>query len=430
MIGFAGKSVGKLLAATIGVVLGSGAAQAPAQAQAPVAGQNVADRAHPEYAPVTIPVGGFALAPTATVRFQATDNYRATNTDRQSDASVAIRPAASLRSTWARHQLSADAFYERRIHFNLGDEDSSSAGATVRGLYDISRETQLTGEFSAQRDVESRSALGSFRGSLEPVRFDTLRAALSVSQALGDIELTGRGSAETYNFRDAKIGGGGVIDQDFRDFDRLSIGGNARYSLRNGIGVIGGLQYDKTSYDFGPGAAGFVPGFNLERGSSGVSAQAGLSFEFTRLIFGSLQAGYLNRRYDDPLLRDFSGATFSANVLWNPTPLTSVTVRGGRSVEESASTTFSGNTRSDLNLRIDHELFRYVLISGDLGYGRFRANGPGPGGDEYAAGLAARYLIDRRFTLTGSLRAARRDSGTTGLRYRATSASLGLRTAL
>ena len=161
----------------------------------------------------------------------------------------------------------------------------------------------------------------------------------------------------------------------------------------------------------------------------GVSALAGASFELTRLIFGTVQAGYLSRRYDDPLLRDFNGVSFAANVLWNPTSLTSVTLRAGRSVEESASTTFAGNTRSDFSVRVDHELFRYVLISGDLGYDRFRANGPGPRGNEYTAGLAARYLIDRRFTLTGSVRTSRRSSDIAGLRYNATSGAIGLRAA-
>lgn len=421
MIGFAGK----LVVTTIGIVLATGAVQA----QEVVAGQNVADRAHPEYDPVPIAVGAFTLLPTVTVQLTATDNYRARNTDRVSDVHVAVRPAASLRSNWARHRLSIDGFYEQRVHFKLSEENSNSLGTTVRGLYDISRQTQLSGDFSARSEVESRSALGSFRGSVEPVRFSTLRAGLGLAQSFNDLQLSGRSSVEKVNFGDAKLPNGLEFDQDFRDFDRFTLGGNARYSLRSGIGVIGGLQYDKTNYDFGPGSPGFVPGANIDRESSGLSAQAGVSLELTRLIFGTIQAGYLSRRYEDPRLRDFDGFTFSADVLWNPTPLTSVTLRGGRSVEESASTTFSGNTRTDFNLGVAHELYRYVLISGDLDYSHFRANGPGPRGDEYGARVATRYLIDRRFTLTGSLRHARRTSNLAGLRFNATSGSIGLRTA-
>ena len=421
MIGFTGKWV----VTTIVVVLGAGVAQA----QPVVAGQNVADRAHPEYDPVPIAVGAFTLLPTATVRLEATDNYRANNDNRESDVHVAIRPAATLRSNWARHRLSVEGFYEQRVHLKLTDENSNSVGTTVRGLYDISRQTQLSADFFAGSDVESRAALSSFRGSAEPVRFSTLRASLGLAQSFNDLQLTGQASAAKINYNDAKLASGLEIDQDFRDFERLTLGGNARYALRNGIGVIGGLQYDKTRYDFGPGSPGFVPGIALDRESSGFSAQAGVSLELTRLIFGTIQAGYLSRRYQDPLLRDFSGLSFSADVLWNPTPLTSVNLRASRSVEETASTTFSGNTRSDFNLRVDHELYRYILISGDLDYSHFRANGPGPRGDEYGAGVAVRYLIDRRFTLTGSLRHTRRASNVAGLRFDATRASIGLRTA-
>lgn len=421
MIGFAGKLV--VTAIGIGLVAGT------AQAQEVIAGQNVADRPHPEYDPVPIRVGAFSLLPSATVLLTATDNYRARNDNRQSDVYVAIRPAAVFRSNWSRHRLTVDSFYEQRVHFKLSDENSNSFGTTALGVYDISRQTQLTAELLARSAVESRSALGSFRGSAEPVRLSTLRAALGLAQSFNDLQLNGRGSLERINFSDAKVDGGGEIDQDFRDYDRLTVGGNARYTLRNGIGLIGGLQYDQTNYDFGPGSPGFVPGVTRDRASSGISAQAGVSLELTRLIFGTIQAGYLSRRYDDPQLRDFSGLSFSADILWNPTPLTSVTLRGSRSIEETASTTFSGNTRTDFNVRVDHELYRYVLISGDLDYSHFRANGPGPRGDEYGAQVAARYLIDRRFSLTGSLRHARRTSTVAGLRFHATTASVGLRTA-
>lgn len=423
MIEFAGKWATTL----VGIVLSAGATQA--QAQEVVAGQNVADRSHPEYDPVPIAFGGFSLLPTATVRLTATDNYRARNVDPQSDAYVSIRPAATLRSNWARHRLEADAFYEQRIHFNLSDENSNSVGATLRGLYDISRQTQLTADLSARSDVESRSALGSFRGTAEPVRYNSLRSAIGLSQSFNDLQLTGRAGYDKIDFRDAKIAGGGRIDQDFRDYERVSLGGNANYTWRNGIGLIAGLQYDKTNYDFGPGSTGFVTGVNRVRDSSGVSAQAGVSLELTRLIFGTIQAGYISRRYEDPRLRDVDGFSFSADVLWNPTPLTSVTVRAGRSIEESASTVFSGNTRTDFTVRVDHELYRYVLLTGDLEYSHFRANGPGPRGDEYAAAASARYLINRRFTLLGTLRHQRRTSNVAGFRYDATSATLGLRTA-
>ena len=85
----------------------------------------------------------------------------------------------------------------------------------------------------------------------------------------------------------------------------------------------------------------------------------------------------------------------------------------------------------------DHELYRYVIVSGELGYGRFRPNGVDDsnadtfyaGGDEYYAGVRARYLIDRRFTLSGGVRHARRTSNSEFLRYNATTADVSLRVA-
>jgi hypothetical protein len=396
-----------------------------------ISNQGVAQRARPEYDPIGVDIGGLTLFPSITASLEATDNYRATPTNKQGDVYTVIQPEVLVRSDWSRHRLEARAYASPSVHFNLPDENVTQFGASAAGTYDVSRMTSFRADLSAARFVESRSSLGAFRGTAEPVRYDLFRAGIAASQSFNDFTLTANAGSERRNFRDVRLAAGaGTVDQDFRDVRFLTFGGSAQYDLRNGIGLIVSGQYDRARYDFRPGSPGFVPGVSLDRQSSGYTLQGGVTLELSRLVFGTIQAGYMNRNYRDLRLRDLNGLSYSADILWNVTQLTSIRLRAARSVEESSSTQIAGNRRNDLRIGVDHELYRNILLNGDVGYGSFRPLGPGVGGREFSVGAGARYLINRRFTLSGGGRYSERTSSSPFLRFRALSANAALRFAL
>ncbi len=392
--------------------------------------QGVADRLRPDYDPVGINLGGVTLFPSVTTSLETTDNYRASQTNRQGDSYAVIQPEIALRSNWSRHRLDARVYVAPSFHFSLPDENVTQFGVSTSGTYDVSHDTSIRADATAARFVESRSSLGSFRGTAEPVRYDLFRGGLGVSHSIADLTLTAGVSGERRNFQDVPLVGGGTIDQDYRDVRVITASGSAQYALRNGIGLIVSGQYDNSRYSFRPGSPAFVAGVDLDRKSSGFSIQGGVTLELTRLIIGTLQVGYLRRNYTDRRLSNFSGLSYNADVLWNVTQLTSLRFRAGRSVEDTSATQIAGNTRSDFRVSVDHELYRYILLNGDVGYASFRPNGLGIGGQEYTLGAGVRYLINRRFTLSGNVRYSGRTSDSAFLRYHAASASIALRFAL
>lgn len=420
-----GARRGRRIGAVIGLLLAPGAAFAQT-----VTNQSVADRPHPDYDPIGIDIGGFTLFPAVTATVEATDNYLATATNKKSDVYAVIEPEVVLRSNWSRHRLEARAYASPSFHANLPDEDTTQLGATAAGTYDISHSTSFRADLTGARFVESRSSLGAFRGTTEPVQYDLFRSGIGISHTISDLTLTATAGAERRNYHDADLIGGGVIDQDFRDVRQLTAGGSAQYALRNGIGVIVSGQYDRERYDFRPGSRGFVSGVDLDRESSGFTLLGGVTLELSRLIFGTVQFGYLRRNYADPRLRDFGGFSYSADVLWNVTQLTSLRFRASRSIEDTSSTQIAGNTRSDFRVSVDHELYRYVLLNADVGYSTFRPNGPGVGGREYTVGAGGRYLVNRRLSFIGGVRYSGRSSDSIFLRYRAVSGNIGIRFAL
>ncbi|AYJ86969.1 hypothetical protein D3Y57_14755 [Sphingomonas paeninsulae] len=401
----------------------------PAAAQTVISGQGVADRARPDYDPLGTPLGSFTLLPAVTATASATNNYLATDTDQRSDVYLSVTPEVVVRSNWSRNQLQGRVYVTQDVHANLTSENATQYGASLAGAYDISRETQVRADVSAGRFVESRSSLGSFQGSVEPVRYEVYHAGIGASRSFNELSLNANTSVEYHNYHDAELAGGLVVDQNFRDDRVISVGGSAQYDLRNGLGLIFTARYDDDLYNVRPGKPSFLPG-DINRDSTGLTLQGGITLELTRLVFGNVQVGYLSRKYHDPLLNNVGGLSYNADVLWNVTPLTSIRVRASRSVEDSSSPDFAGNTLSDFSISVDHELYRYIIISGNADYGHFTPNGIGIGGNQYSVGAGARYLINRHFSVSGNVGYAARTSDSTYLRYNAFTGSIAVRFAL
>lgn len=399
----------------------------PSLAQSVVRGQGVADRARPDYDPYGYPVGGFTLYPSVTTTLAVTDNYLYTDTGRRGDAYAVIAPELRLTSNWARNRLTARAYFDQSVHVTLSGENIAQYGVELGGELDLSRATQITSDLSYGHYVENRANLGSFQGTLEPVTYNAYRARVGISQNFNRLTVTGTVGINNVKYNDIRALGGTLVDQHFRDLRAFTATVSAQYDVGSGIGLIVTGQYDDNSYSFRPGTPGFNPVVDIDRASKGFNLQGGVTFELSSLVFGSIQFGRLTRNYSDPRLRNFEGLSYSANVLWNVTPLTSLRLTAQRSVEDTSSAIVAGNTRSDLKLSIDHELYRDILLAGSISYGSFTPNGPGFGGEEFAVGGGVRYLVDRRWSFGGNLSYSQRTSASSFLRYRATAGTLSVK---
>jgi hypothetical protein len=80
---------------------------------------------------------------------------------------------------------------------------------------------------------------------------------------------------------------------------------------------------------------------------------------------------------------------------WLPTQLTTVTLSAVRDVQDSAVPGAPAYLSTNLRARVDHELLRNVILSGQLGWGRDEYTGISRVDERKSAGLAASYLINR-----------------------------------
>jgi len=402
-------------------------ASSSALSQTVTRGVGPADRSHPEYDPYARSVGSFRILPSLKISTDATDNYRASNTNRLGDVYFTFAPAVSFASDWARNKLMGKAYFDQSLHANLTSENRSQYGVSANGELDFSRDTQLGLELSAKHQVESRASLGSFQGTTTPVQYDSFHARLSASHAVNELTVTGSLGIDYNNFYDVKEPTGEIIFQDFRDLQSITVAGSAQYDLRTGIGILVSAQVEQGRAPFGPGSPDFDPSFDVNRDFTAYSALGGLVIELNSVLSGTIQVGYLRYLYQDVSLEDIEGFSYRANVIWNVTPLTSVRLGAARTVEPTSAQASSANTRNELRVAIDHELFRYVLVQADTVYSTFSPNGIGSGGEEFAAGIGARYLIDRRWSINGRLSYSERRSSNSEQEYHATYANLAIK---
>lgn len=401
-----------LLAMLSGTVLCS-----VAQAQEVPPNVGVADRPRPTFDALGIRAGSLLVYPAVTGRLEYDDNVLASSTGKRGDSVFYIEPEVRVRSDFSRHAFDTRFYYGRSFHNKLGSEDASEYGATGRGVVDVTRRTRIRMGGSYEHNAENRSSLSSFTGSRTPVRFDRLAGSLGLEQEVGDFILLGRGEYRRVSYEDTVDPLGNPIDLEFRNLKMRIATGQVSYRLRSGTTAFVRVSADRRRYDLRPGDPGFDPFTQTDRSSKGLRAEVGLGLELTRLIYGNIRAGYLRQKYDDIKLRDTSGLSYGADILWNVTPLTSVRFTAERSVDETSSQTTAGNLRSEFTARVDHELLRYVILSAGARYARINPAGPTARSSEVEGNLGVRYLMNRYMELRGGYSYEKRSSSANVIRY-------------
>jgi len=381
-------------------------------------GIGVADRPRPDYDPIGYRLDDLIVYPAVNVTTVYNDNFRATSADKRSDVYAVIRPNIRVASSWNRNAAEVTAFYERPFHAKLTQENIARFGGSGLGRYDISRETSLQLLVNGLSGVESRTSINSFIGSINPVKYDTEDLSLSATHTTGDFQIGMSGGASRRNYQDVRGTGSAIIDQDFRDVRSYFGSANLSYRVGPGLSAVISGQVDQNDYSVVPGTPGYDPLTTVDRRSKGYTIQGGLNLELSSLLFGTVQVGLLRRQYRDPRLRDFSGPSVTAQLLWNVTPLTSVRLDVARTVEDTASIDIAGNLRTRGSVAVDHELFRYVIITADAIYSHLSPNGSLPSSNELAFGISPRYLVNRHITVIGTMRHEQRTSDLSLFRFK------------
>jgi len=364
---------------------------------------SVTQRARPDYEPIGGRIGSFFLYPRLDLTALYTSNLRAQEVDPLSDVFLDVRPSARLTSLWSRHSLEANVYYERTVHANYSTEDFSQYGGNVTGRYDYGRDGFASLTASAARIAEPRTDINSNLASRSPITYSNLSLSGLVSQEFVRFGVSGTASVNKQNFNNGVTFAGAPLSQDFRDNTNYSGQVEGRYRLGANTRLLARVQGGGIRYDTNP-----FSGF--DRDSNFYRVEGGVGLTFSELLSGNVTAGFYRQDNADPLFLDSSGLSFSADLLYNPTPLTSIRLVADRTVEPGGSTITSGNVRGTGSLTIEHELRPDLILIGNARYSHVEPQGAISGADEYGASASALYYLNRRFRLNTSVGYSARSS--------------------
>ena len=370
--------------------------------------------------------GGVLLYPSLEVGTTFDDNIYRHHQDKDSDTIHYFRPRIFGISQWSRHELQFDASIDAVDYVQADGEDVTNWFIGLDGRLDITRNAWLNAELNFRELHEERGSPEQAGRTTQPVSQSITDFGVKATyrQNRLSIEVAGRYSDREHE--DAiEEGTGNVSVQKDRDRDET------RFSVRTGYDVSPGTEIFLRATDFRRRYDRFEDAEGNKRNSDGSEVVLGVRMDIGVLLAAELFSGYRRQQYDkDPNLPEVDGVTYGANLTWNPTALSTVRAVASRKAYESALNRTSGYLSSTLNLSVDHELRRNILIGGGVGvvtnkyYGTSRE-------DEVIQGNAqAEWKINRNIRTEVGLRFQQRNSSIPESEYEKDSLYLNLRYSL
>lgn len=355
-------------------------------AQEPQRGQTVFQRARPDYDPLGIPLGSFRLFPSLVTGITYDDNVFADSDEEDpvSDAFGFIEPAVTVTQAFEGLTFAANgsALIERYIDTTTEDTEQYGFGAEVG--YEITRSQAIEGFVTYDRLKVARGDPED-PGDIEPDLQDLTRMGASYTYAFPRFFV--RPNIE-YEIRDA------IANENVnQDRNRLTVGGRVGYS---GVPrVVPFVQVRQRWTDFRREVNGVSRDFDSLEGLVGAQLDLG------GIVFGEIGIGVDHTTFDDPDRDDLTELAFRGAIEWNVTDLTSLRFGAERETEATTVEDADVRVRTTLDLAVEHELMRNVLIGGDVEFRQddFEGGETDRSDDRVTAGANVEYLLNRNFSV-------------------------------
>ena len=380
-----------LLLATCVTAYALGAAVSVWAQGIPASGITPAPPAVPEYAPKGLPLGAFRLFPTLEVGFNSDDNIYRTNANTKADTFWEIIPRVALQSQWSRHYFTLRGGATAYEYNNYSSESRVDWDVSGEGRIDLSQGTAVYAGTSYRHTYEPRSSPDQQNFAAEPTPFDVGHADIRIERMPNRFGVILGANYDNYNYDSTKAIGGGILNNDDRDYDEWDFFTRLLYEFSPGYSVFGHFAYNTRNFDIHPDRNG------VNRDSTGYRANVGLQMELTRLFSGEFYAGYMEQDYKVPL-GDDSGFNYGAEFTWLPDPLVTIRISASHLINETVVSSFAGVATDSNEQRfafgIDYSFRRNIILHGDLAYLHDNFTSSGRVDNVGLASIGISYLIN------------------------------------
>ncbi|MDQ8729774.1 outer membrane beta-barrel protein [Bradyrhizobium sp. LHD-71] len=368
----------------------------------------VKTRQHPGYEPVGIRSGPWMFNPSLTAGVLYDSNVFSSNTLRRSDIAAMVEPALRLRSMWERHGLDLKLSAQSINYRENSSLDETNYGVRGSGWFDVARDLMVLTSFQASHLNEGVGSLASPANAVEPTPYDLFSGDVTVRKEFNRWALAVGVGVESYNFGSTRAQDGTIISQSARDGQIYALHGRADYAFSSNVGWFSSLEYNQRELR---GTA------TQSIDSHGYRVLTGLNIALTRLITGEFGVGYVQQRFDDPTIGTIEGPAYRAMLNWSPTRMMDVKLKAEQLVTQTSDTSATGVIADSLQLGVDYELRRNVVVSvaGGMEWDRF--HGQSRSDQVNTVDSRIKYLPNRFGTISLFHRYTDRNSNVPAFRY-------------
>ncbi|HMN72360.1 MAG TPA: outer membrane beta-barrel protein [Rhodoblastus sp.] len=389
------------------------------------------------YEPVGIDVGSLRLKPYVEGAFGYDTNPGRVENPSKGSTLGRVDVGTTFESLWSVHSLKGELRAGYSDYLQVKNVNRPDAAGKVDGRIDVTRDTELdyggtvnvTTIRSGSPEIQPGSS--NISSTNQPINWN-VAGYVGAAQRFNRLELSMRGTIERAETGDATFSDGSKQLLHLNDYTTVGVRPRVSYEVSPLFKPFVEATIDQRTYD----SAADVNGY--QRNSRGYALRAGASFEFDGKLKGEASGGYVEREYKDPRLVRLRGPTFDAALIYTATPLTTVTLRGSTTTNETTVPNASGAISRRAQIEISHDLLRNVKITAQASYqatsyqgenisSSFTGSSTGLNERTINAGVKAEYSLTRTVVVKASYAYERLKTTVPGSDYTANVFLLGLR---
>lgn len=385
---------------------------------------SVAERPLPTQEIIPARVGSWLITPIVDLIYRYDDNVFATSSNTQSDSIFILTPRVRLESDWNRHSVDLEFGGDFGYYNRFSSENYSDYYFINRNEIEILTGNRLTADLLYRHAHEPRSSSENVGDSKDPLTFDQYGANLGFKRDLGIFTLGLNSQIQRRTYANSKAIGGGTIDNSYRDRTETEYGvtfGYEPFDQATAYLLLGWREtnYDDSTLDGRPNRDDKGPIFRL--GAKRIIAD---------LWNFDLYLGYQPLQFADSTLDNVNGTaavTFGAEILWNPTAVSSLTLTSQRGTWATTEDGASAVVSTFIALNGEHQLRDNLILSAGLSYNQSDYYGSARKDNDYGFAVGLEYYLRRFLSLRGDYRYSERDSNFAFNNYTRNIAEVGLR---
>lgn len=365
---------------------------------------SVQDRQHPELEPVGIHAGSMVLFPTVTTGVGYTTNVYGADTGAVADGFITVKPQLSLVSQWSRNFLEFTGSADIKRYFTQTKRSEDAYALQTDGRIDLGTGgSTIIGIVHRQHAYEEQYSGAFPKNAAAPIGYDQTDVTARGTFEFDRLRLIASAKIVDLSFSNSYTLSHQLLDEQYQDRTEYHAAVRAEYAFNSDIAAFAEASYVRSDYHVATDSQPL-------RSNNSTRFLVGGNFDLGRLLRGTIGIGYEEHQYDLSFYAPIMGIAFDAQLQWLPTELTTISLQATRKVQDSINANSPGYFASLAQLRIDHELLRYVLLFVETTYERDQFVAIVRRDEQYILRGGATYSLGRHFKLEPSIWYIARDS--------------------